>query len=80
MASGDVTVILAAVSRRVAPRRLGRPRDAEPGATRDRILHAARHSFAELGYMATTNKVLADEAGVTTGAIYHYFEAAGAEE
>jgi AcrR family transcriptional regulator len=74
MASSDVTVILAAVSGRVAPRRLGRPRDAEPGATRDRILLAARRSFAELGYMATTNKVLADEAGVTTGAIYHYFE------
>ncbi|MET0460080.1 MAG: TetR/AcrR family transcriptional regulator [Ilumatobacteraceae bacterium] len=42
--------------------------------TRDRIIHAARHAFAELGYSATTNKLLADGAGVTTGAIYHYFD------
>jgi AcrR family transcriptional regulator len=53
--------------------RLGRPpADAAPG-TRERILHAARHSFAELGYDAATNKTLADGAGLTTGALYHYF-------
>jgi AcrR family transcriptional regulator len=53
--------------------RLGRPpADAAPG-TRERILHAARHSFAELGYEAATNKTLADGAGLTTGALYHYF-------
>ncbi len=34
----------------------------------------ARRIFADLGYDATTNKVLAAEAGITTGALYHYFE------
>jgi AcrR family transcriptional regulator len=57
-----------------ARRRLGRPPAAESGATRDRILHAARQAFADLGYSATTNKSLADSADVTTGAIYHYFD------
>jgi AcrR family transcriptional regulator len=53
--------------------RLGRPpADGAPG-TRQRILHAARRSFAELGYEAATNKTLADGAGLTTGALYHYF-------
>jgi AcrR family transcriptional regulator len=61
-------------ARRPAPRRLGRPPAAESGDTRERIVHAARHQFAELGYAATTNKSLADAAGVTTGAIYHYFD------
>jgi AcrR family transcriptional regulator len=59
--------------RRPAARRLGRPPASESAATRDRILHAARNAFAELGYAATTNKAVADNAGVTTGAIYHYF-------
>ena len=59
---------------RPAPRRLGRPPASESAATRDRIVHAAREAFAELGYAATTNKALADKANVTTGAIYHYFD------
>jgi AcrR family transcriptional regulator len=42
--------------------------------TRERILAAAREAFAELGYDATTNKQLAEAAGITTGALYHYFE------
>jgi AcrR family transcriptional regulator len=55
------------------PVKLGRPpADGAPG-TRERILRAARHSFAELGYEAATNKTLADGAGLTTGALYHYF-------
>ncbi len=33
----------------------------------------ARRCFAELGFEATTNRSLAEEAGITTGAIYHYF-------
>jgi AcrR family transcriptional regulator len=55
------------------PARLGRPRANGASETRERILHAARHSFAELGYEAATNKTLADGAGLTTGALYHYF-------
>jgi AcrR family transcriptional regulator len=53
---------------------LGRPPASESAVTRDRILHVARETFAELGYAATTNKTLADAANVTTGAIYHYFD------
>lgn len=56
------------------PRRLGRPPAADANATRERILVHARTTFSELGYSATTNKHLAANAGVTTGAIYHYFD------
>ncbi len=34
----------------------------------------ARRCFADHGYEATTNRMLAAEAGITTGAIYHYFD------
>jgi AcrR family transcriptional regulator len=34
----------------------------------------AIHAFAGLGYETTTNKYIADEAGITTGALYHYFD------
>lgn len=57
-----------------ANRRLGRPPASDPAATRERILLAARATFSELGYSATTNQHVASSAGVTTGAIYHYFE------
>jgi AcrR family transcriptional regulator len=57
-----------------APRkRLGRPPAIESAETRQRILTAARRAFAERGYDATTNKDVAAEVGITTGAIYHYF-------
>ena len=61
-------------ARRTKARKLGRPPAARAGATRERILAHARTTFAELGYAATTNKHLAHSAGVTTGAIYHYFD------
>ncbi|MBK9179141.1 MAG: TetR/AcrR family transcriptional regulator [Acidimicrobiales bacterium] len=35
----------------------------------------ARPIFATFGYDATTNKEVAAAAGITTGAIYHYFDA-----
>jgi AcrR family transcriptional regulator len=41
--------------------------------TQRRILDSARASFARLGYEATTNRSLADDAGITSGALYHYF-------
>lgn len=34
----------------------------------------ARRCFADHGYEATTNRMLAGEAGITTAAIYHYFD------
>ena len=55
-------------------RRLGRPPASSSADTRDRILDVARRCFGELGYETTTNKYLSGRAGITTGAIYHYFE------
>lgn len=56
------------------PARLGRPPASSSAETRLRILDVARESFAELGYGVTTNKYLATKAGITTGALYHYFD------
>jgi AcrR family transcriptional regulator len=55
------------------PRALGRPRDGDSTETRDRLLRVARRAFARNGYDPTTNKEIADAAGLTTGAIYHYY-------
>ncbi len=54
--------------------KLGRPPASSSAETRGRIIDVARKCFAELGYEATTNRALATEANITTGAIYHYFE------
>jgi AcrR family transcriptional regulator len=54
--------------------RLGRPPASSSAATRERILRAARELFAAGGYETTSNRALAEEAGLTTGAIYHYFD------
>lgn len=54
--------------------RTGRPRGASSQQTRARILAAARSCFGRTGYAATTNKQIADEAGVTAAAIYLYFD------
>jgi len=56
------------------PRRLGRPPTSNSAETRRRILEVALESFAELGYGVTTNKDVATKAGITTGALYHYFD------
>ncbi|MDG2112423.1 MAG: TetR/AcrR family transcriptional regulator [Actinomycetota bacterium] len=56
-----------------AQARLGRPPASSSAATRARILDVARRRFATGGYEATSNRSLAEEAGLTTGAIYHYF-------
>jgi len=52
--------------------RVGRPHGGASGETLNRILGAARTHFAESGYQSTTNKVIADDVGITTGALYHY--------
>jgi AcrR family transcriptional regulator len=54
--------------------RLGRPPGATSDATRARILRSARDCFAHAGYAGTTNKDVADRAGITTAAIYQYFD------
>src|SRR5271154_1961881 len=54
--------------------RIGRPPGATSDATRARILRAARERFARAGYAGTTNKDIADVAGITAAAIYQYFD------
>ena len=53
--------------------RLGRPVDADGDATRTRVLAAARTAFAELGYAATTYRLLAKRTGLAPSALYNYF-------
>lgn len=55
-------------------RRLGRPPAAISAETRSRIISSAQLCFSLYGYDKTTNKNIADEAGLTTGALYHYFD------
>ena len=54
--------------------RLGRPPASNSAETRARILEAARRKFAAHGFESASNRALADAAGLTTGAIYHYFD------
>jgi AcrR family transcriptional regulator len=54
------------------PRRRGRPPAADSAETKAKIFECARHLFGERGYGSVTNKDLAAEAGLTTGALYHY--------
>lgn len=62
-------------ARKKAPaKRLGRPPASSSAETRQRIVDVARDRFATLGYATTSNKDIAHAAGITTGAIYHYFE------
>ncbi len=56
-----------------ATRRLGRPVASDGDERRRLIIEAARRQFARTGYMGTTNREIAEQAGITTGAIYHYF-------
>ncbi len=59
---------------RTAAKRLGRPPDSNSADTRQRIVDAARVAFAAHGYDVATNRSLATAAGITSGALYHYFE------
>jgi AcrR family transcriptional regulator len=54
-------------------RRLGRPADTDSTDTRDRIVVCARDCFAAEGFEGTTNKHIANGAGISTTALYHYF-------
>lgn len=53
--------------------RLGRPPATNSADTRRRILDTARATFALKGYEAATNRTLGADAGLTAGALYHYF-------
>ena len=52
----------------------GRPPGSTSEATRARILAAARVCFARTGYAATTNRDIGEHAGVSSAALYLYFE------
>jgi AcrR family transcriptional regulator len=54
--------------------RVGRPQAADSAETRRRIVQAARIRFARDGFRSTTNRLIAEDVGITTGAIYHYVE------
>ncbi len=58
-------------SRPVEPRR--KPRQVRAELTRDRILTAAAHVFAEHGYAAGTTNRIAEHARVSIGSLYQYF-------
>ena len=62
-----------ASNRRTGQRRLGRPPDVDSTATRAALVVGARRAFATHGYEATSNRMISAAAGVTAGAIYHYF-------
>lgn len=54
--------------------KVGRPVNKNSDETRQAILNAAMICFSTDGYEATSNKSIAQIAGVTAGSIYHYFE------
>lgn len=53
----------------------GGPAQRPPGEVRERILSAAVDLFASHGYDATSVSQVVAQAGVTKGALYHYFSA-----
>lgn len=55
------------------PRRLGRPPATSSVETEQRVLLVAREIFAIHGFEAATNRTIAEAAGITSGALYHYF-------
>jgi len=57
--------------RRLQPRR--KPRQVRAELTRDRILTAAAHVFAEHGYAAGTTNRIAERARISIGSLYQYF-------
>jgi AcrR family transcriptional regulator len=52
---------------------MGRPVNADGEQTRLRIMTAAMDHIAEVGYAKATMKSIAEQAGLTSAAIYHYF-------
>ncbi|MFI6702912.1 TetR/AcrR family transcriptional regulator [Streptomyces sp. NPDC050509] len=57
--------------RRPTPRR--KPRQVRAELTRERILTAAAHVFAEYGYAAGTTNRIAEHARMSIGSLYQYF-------
>ena len=63
----------------VPPRRRGRPEGSGVATlTRENILRAAVYCFARSGYAQTSHRDIAQAAGITSGALYHYFDSKAA--
>jgi AcrR family transcriptional regulator len=61
-------------ARRSAARsRTSRSRTRTPGATRQRLVEAARHLLEVGGYAAASVQAIADRVGVSAGALYRHF-------
>jgi AcrR family transcriptional regulator len=62
---------------RIAPsdrfRQRKQPKQQRAAQTRQRILDAAAHVFAEHGYVAATTNRIAEQAGISIGSLYQYF-------
>ncbi|WP_329135095.1 TetR family transcriptional regulator [Streptomyces sp. NBC_01476] len=56
-----------------APRRRGRPSGTPTGATKDRILAAAREEFSARGYDRTSIRSIGRAAGVDPALVHHYY-------
>jgi len=56
-----------------APTRTGRPVNSDAEQTRRNILAAAMTHVAEVGYAKATMKSIAEQAGITSSAIYRYY-------
>ena len=50
-----------------------RTREETKKATKERLLEAARKEFAAKGFAGASLEAIAEEAGYTTGAVYHHF-------
>ncbi|MFF0736095.1 TetR/AcrR family transcriptional regulator [Streptomyces chartreusis] len=62
---------MSAAERRLSPRR--KPQQVRAELTRERILTAAAHVFAEYGYAAGTTNRIAEHARMSIGSLYQYF-------
>jgi AcrR family transcriptional regulator len=70
--------MVVAAAKPVANRRPGRPPGRTSDGTRAKILKAARVCFASKGFDLATNRDIAALAGITSGAIYQYFDSKAA--
>ncbi|CAB1368895.1 TetR/AcrR family transcriptional regulator [Denitratisoma oestradiolicum] len=67
------------MQKKTVRKKLGRPEGAGGGIeTRRKIIIAAVDCFAERGYANSNNQDIAKAAGITSGALYHYFESKAA--
>ncbi len=62
------------MARKARTKELGRPVASDSEATRANILAAAKACFGSTGYRSTSNRDIAEKAGVTAATIYYYFK------